>query len=268
MQVIIFTDLDGSLLDYETYSFRESKPSLELIKKRQIPLIFATSKTRAEIEQLQIEMGIREPFIVENGAAVYFPNGYMEFDIYKGYKSSFYSVISIGSEYAEIRKFVEPIKKRFKIHGFGDLSEKEIASLASLNIEQANKAKAREYSEPFIMEDELVLPILENLAKSSGFKITRGGRFFHLIGKDQDKGRAVKIATEMFSENMNDKIISIGIGDSANDIQMLECVDIPVLIPHPDGKFEDFKIKNLLHAGQPGSKGWNQIVTDILNQIS
>lgn len=266
MQVIIFTDLDGSLLDHETYSFRESKPSLDLIKKRQIPLIFVTSKTRVEIEQLQFEMGIRAPFIVENGAAVYFPNGYMEFDIYRGYKSSFYSVISIGAEYAEIRKFVEPIKKRFKIHGFGDLSEKEIASLAGLNIEQANKAKAREYSEPFIMEDESLLPILENLAKASGFKITRGGRFFHLIEKDQDKGRAVKIATEMFSENMNDKIISIGIGDSANDIPMLGCVDIPVLIPHPDGSFEHLEIANVIHAGYPGSKGWNLIMNNIMSR--
>ncbi len=64
-----------------------------------------------------------------------------------------------------------------------------------------------------------------------------------MMGEGQDKGRAVKIATEIISENINDKVISIGIGDSANDIPMLKCVDIPVLIPHPDGRFEDFDYK-------------------------
>lgn len=56
-----------------------------------------------------------------------------------------------------------------------------------------------------------------------------------MIGKYQDKGRAVQIATEIISENIHDEIISIGIGDSANDISMLKCVDIPVLIPHRTG---------------------------------
>jgi len=126
-------------------------------------------------------------------------------------------------------------------------------------------AKNREFTEPFLMEDVSALLDLEETAKANGLKITRGGRFFHFIGERQDKGRAVQIATEIISGNINDKVISIGIGDSANDIPMLECVDIPVLIPHPDGSFEDLDINNLMHAGQPGSKGWNQIVIDILS---
>ncbi len=267
MKLLVFTDLDDSLLDHETYSFRESKQALELIRERQIPLIFATSKTRTEVELLQAEMGISEPFIVENGAAVYVPNGYMGFSINKGIQQYGYTIIRLGTEYAEIRKFVESVKARFKIRGFGDMPPEEIASLAGLSAEQAVLAKKREFTEPFVMENMSILLKLEDMAKARGFKITRGGRFFHLIGEGQDKGKAVEIATEIFAENMKDKIISIGIGDSVNDFSMLECVDIPVLIPHPDGRFENFDIKNLLRAGQPGSKGWNQSVVDILNRI-
>ena len=268
MKLILFTDLDGSLLDYETYSFRASEPALDIIRERQIPLIFTTSKTRPEVEQLQRKMGISEPFIIENGAAVYFPHGYRGINIKEGFRESAYAVIRLGEEYAEIRKFVESVKERYKIRGFGDMFPEEIASLAGLSAAEAIQAKRREFTEPFVMEDMSVFLNLEDAARARGFKIARGGRFFHLMGEGQDKGRAVKIATEIISENINDKVISIGIGDSANDIPMLKCVDIPVLIPHPDGRFEDFAIKNLLRAGQPGSKGWNQIMIDILSNIT
>jgi len=265
MKLLVFTDLDGSLLDHETYSYRESKPALDVIRERQIPLIFVTSKTRTEVEQLQNEMGILEPFIVENGAAVYFPYGYMGFSINMGLHQAGYTTKKKKKKYDEIRKFVESVKDKFKIRGFGDMPEKEIASLSGLTIEQANLAKTREFTEPFIMEDMSALPILENAAKERGYKITRGGRFFHLIGKYQDKGRAVQIATEIISENIHDEIISIGIGDSANDISMLKRVNIPVLIPHPDGSYEDLHVNHLRRAVLPGSKGWNQIMIEILN---
>ncbi|MBU1713213.1 MAG: HAD-IIB family hydrolase [Proteobacteria bacterium] len=267
MKPIVFTDLDGSLLDNETYSFEASKPALEIIFKRQMPLIFVTSKTRPEVEQLQIDMGISEPFIVENGAAVYFPSGYRGIKVKDGLRESAYTVIRIGEEYAAIRKFVESVKERFKIRGFGDMLPKEIASLAGLSEAEAIQAKMREFTEPFVMEDISVLLELKEAAKVRGLIITRGGRFFHLMGKGQDKGRAVEIATQIISKNLWDKVVSIGIGDSANDIPMLKCVDIPVLIPHPDGRFENLDIKNLMRAGQPGSKGWNQIMIDILSNI-
>ncbi len=268
MKPILFTDLDGSLLDHETYSFREAKPALKLIRELQIPIIFATSKTRTEVELLQIEMEISEPFIVENGAAVYFSCGYRGFSFNKGLRQSDHIFIHLGAEYTKIREFVESVKDRFKIRGFGDMSDEEIALLAGLSAAQAIPAKRREFTEPFVIEDISLLMSLEDTAKERGLKITRGGRFFHFIGEGQDKGKAVQIATEIFAENMNDKVISIGIGDSANDISMLKHVDIPVLIPHPDGSFEDLEITNLLHAGQPGSKGWNQIVIDILNRLN
>jgi len=45
---------------------------------------------------------------------------------------------------------------------------------------------------------------------------------------------------------------------------MLTVVDIPVLMPHPDGRYEDLVLPNLLKAPQPGSHGWNDAVQRIL----
>lgn len=45
---ILFTDLDGTLLDHESYEWKEAKPALDLCKERRVPIILVSSKTRAE----------------------------------------------------------------------------------------------------------------------------------------------------------------------------------------------------------------------------
>ena len=49
-KVVIYSDLDGTLLDYDSYSFKASAEALDLIRSKNIPLILCTSKTRKEIE--------------------------------------------------------------------------------------------------------------------------------------------------------------------------------------------------------------------------
>ena len=70
---VVFTDLDGSLLDGETYSFESATQALKALRMRNIPLILVSSKTRAEMEPLRRRLNHRDPFIVENGAAVFVP---------------------------------------------------------------------------------------------------------------------------------------------------------------------------------------------------
>ncbi len=45
-KLIIFTDLDGTLLDLHTYSFEKSLPGLGLLRQKNVPLVFCSSKTR------------------------------------------------------------------------------------------------------------------------------------------------------------------------------------------------------------------------------
>ncbi len=265
MQVVVFTDLDGSLLDHENYSFEAAKPALARIRALEIPLVFTTSKTRFEVEQLQERLEIQEPFIVENGAAVFFPDGYRGMRIDAGFRQHPYTVIQLGALYGEIRRFIYSVRDRFKINGFGDLSVTEVMGLTGLNREQASFAKKREFTEPFLMENDSEVPALERLAAARGLKITRGGRFYHLIGIRQDKGRAARIAADIFSKNAGGPVLSVGLGDSANDIPMLQSVDIPILIPRPGGIYEQMSLPNLRRASRPGSMGWNEMMLKLLD---
>jgi mannosyl-3-phosphoglycerate phosphatase len=72
--LIVFSDLDGTLLDHATYSWQAAVPALEALKERGIPLILASSKTSAEIAELRAETGFADcPAIVENGAGLLEP---------------------------------------------------------------------------------------------------------------------------------------------------------------------------------------------------
>jgi mannosyl-3-phosphoglycerate phosphatase len=265
--IAVFTDLDGSLLDHDTYSFENAWPALERIRGRCIPLVFTSSKTRPEIERLQAAMGIREPFIVENGAAVFFPDGYRNWSIDDGIREPPYTVIRLGASYAEIRRWILSLRPGFNIRGFGDLSAEAIGRFSGLLPTQAGLAKQREFTEPFLVDDDGMISDLQARAEAAGFTITRGGRFHHLIGVGQDKGVAVRRAMSVIRRNMSQPLCTIGLGDSANDGAMLQSVDVPILIPHPDGSYEDLDVANLRKARHPGSRGWNEMVLEMLDSL-
>ncbi len=265
-QIIIFTDLDGTLLNHEDYSFEDALPALNRIKENHIPLIIVTSKTRKEVEIIQRELGIEEPFIVENGGGIFFPKNYRNFKLMNCFSKNGYRVIQLGKSYSEIRKFVERVKDRFGILGFGDMTVEEVMEYTGLSYEEAKLAKEREFTEPFLIKDESKIPQLQKLAMEEGIKITKGGRFYHFIGENQDKGKAVEITIKIFKENIKKEIVSIGLGDSQNDIPMLKKVDIPVLIKKINGSYENVQIPDVIKAPYPGSKGWNVAVNYILDK--
>lgn len=158
--VVIFTDLDATLLDHRTYSYRAALPVLRRVKKKGIPVIICTSKTRAETEAVAGKLGLRHPFIVENGGAIFIPDGYFPDSYYrlaglKAFKKDHYRVIQLGTDYRCLRSALKKIEKQVakKLIGFGDLSADEIAVLTGLGSKEAELASRREYDEPFFLDN-------------------------------------------------------------------------------------------------------------------
>ena len=81
----------------------------------------------------------------------------------------------------------------------------EICAHTSLSSEEAALASKREYSEPFLFSDTSTqFDRLQRLVHNRRLKITRGGRFFHLIGQN-DKGRAVDILEKVYAATYPDR---------------------------------------------------------------
>ncbi len=228
MQLVIFTDLDGTLLDKQTYSYEEALPALNEVIKRNIPLVFCTSKTFTESDHYAKEIGINEPLIVENGGGIFIPEGYFPFRIPHSAKRNEYIVVEIGTRYEKLRKAVREIRKRgIPILGFGDMTESEISENANLPLGKARMAKLRDYDEPFIVAPEHVNEA-KKIIEKMGLRYDRGGRFSHITGNN-DKGKAVDILKSLYKRKFG-KIITIGLGDSENDIPMLKRVDRPFML--------------------------------------
>ena len=248
--IIIFTDLDGTLLDHDSYSFKEASFMLDFIKKHDIPLIIVTSKTKNEVIRLQKLLDISTPFIIENGAGICVS------------RFQDYEMISLGKDYNEIRSAFKRYARQIEMRGFFDMSIEEISEYTGLDSEHAAYAKERDYTEPFILQDEDQLPALQEMARKDGLDVVQGGRFYHLITRGQDKAAAVKKVVQYYQKAKSCTYKTVGLGDSENDLSMLQSVDTPVLIPHPDGSYLECTIEGVIRATFPGPKGWNAVLKE------
>jgi mannosyl-3-phosphoglycerate phosphatase len=258
MKEVVFTDLDGTLLDHNTYSFKKALPALRLAKEKKVPIVICTSKTKAEIEFYRKRLGNRDPFIFENGAAIFIPKDYFKFKFNYNKKTRKYYVIEFGDPY-KLKKFLKKIKKKgVKIKGFTDMGAWEVRKLTGLTLSHARLAKKRVYDEAFTMDKKDEKKVIE-MIKKKGFNYNKGGRFWHIMGKF-DKGKAVKELLKLYKKKYG-KIKSYGFGDAKNDFEMLKNVDEGYLVKKPDGTYESNKFKK---AEGIGPMGWNKTVKKIL----
>jgi mannosyl-3-phosphoglycerate phosphatase len=261
--LLIFTDLDGTLLDHDTYRWDPAEPALALCRKLDVPVILISSKTRAEMNVLRLELGLASPFISENGGGIFFPlQGAWEpppdalpvGDLRKW---------SLGPPYPELVAALQDIREelRWTLRGFSDMTVDEISALTGLDSEKARLAAMREYDEPFISSGREGVDkerLLEAAAKR-GLRVTEGGRFYHLHGPC-DKGEAVDRLSGWIQASYG-PVKTMALGDSPNDFSMLKRVDYPVLVKsaraYPDLRQE---IPSLNSTEEEGPAGWNAAV--------
>jgi mannosyl-3-phosphoglycerate phosphatase len=207
-------------------------------------------------------------FIVENGGAVFVPEGHFPVEVPASRKNSGYLAVELGTSYARILDIFSRMKERLpgRLRGFSDLSVEEVARLTALSREEAVRAKKREYDEPFFLDDpETDLAVVREMAASAGLSITQG-RFFHLTG-DNDKGRAVRVVEDIYARAEGKTFRTIGLGDSPNDLPLLENVDYPVLVQKPGGRYEpSIRLDNLILAPGEGPVGWCAAVRDLVER--
>lgn len=265
-QLIIVTDLDGTLLDHESYGYQASWPAVQRLKSRKIPLILCSSKTAKEITALWNELGLTDPFVAENGGAVYLPPRYFPFLIPGMTSEGLFEVLELGARVTLLRRALEETARKCgtRIRSFGGMTLDEICALTGLTRERGSLAAERQYDEPFLVEAEDRERLFAAL-REKGLEVTRGDRFFHLTG-GHGKGEAVKLLLD-FYRRRDGAVVSIGLGNSANDLPLLRAVDRPILVRNPDGTYDPEVTKTIPWVERTmdiGPRGWNEIVSEIL----
>ena len=209
-------------------------------------------------------------------SAIIIPKGYFKSVLDKKYNHSIkenqYTIIELGTSYNIIIDTLARIKNSTKaiIKGFSDLTPEQISTITGINITSAKLSKKRCYSEPIIIEgnSDTICDVKKRIL-SSGLNFLEGRRFHHVFGSITDKGKAVSTLINIYKDNLDDSIKTIGLGDSLIDLPMLAVVDIPILVKKNSGNYDRrIQIANLIYADGIGPEGWNKAILKILKDTS
>lgn len=259
---VVFTDLDGTLLDYDGYTWDPAAPALGLLASRGIPLVFCSSKTREEQLHHQTAMGLRDPLIVENGSAIVVPRGYFREPFEAQRTLPEHQVIELGIAYAEVRRRIAAIRSAtgLRIRGYADMTLAEVREVTGLGEEAARLACRREYSETVRVEGSRGdwLRFMESLEEAD-LRCFGQGPTGTVASSDTDKGKAVLVLTGLYRRERGD-LRTVAVGDSANDVPMLRSVDRAFLVQRPDGTWTDVEVPGLVRVEGIGPVGWDRAI--------
>lgn len=207
-------------------------------------------------------MGNSDPFVVENGGLIVIPPRYFLL----GNESRRSRTLRLGQPYQDTVQALRTIARQtgVRVRGFHQMSTLEVAQRTGLTLEKSRLAQKRQSGEPFIFQNATPSRIVRftRLAHKLGYSLQRGGRFWHISG-GCDKGLAVNTLIGFYRASSETDIRTIGLGDSGNDLPMLQVVDRPILMPKPDGSFDDevtAALPHILRSKEPGPAGWGRAV--------
>lgn len=258
-QLVIFTDLDGCLLNKADYDWSAAKPVLQQLQTLRIPVVLNSSKTPAEMSQLASEFQLDGlPFISENGGVILWN------DLARTNEDS---MQVLGAKRGEILDLLLQQKQHFQFRSFRDLGVEGVMGATDLSHAKATLASDRQSTEPLLWDDtEEALDQFRKVIEDTGLTLTRGGRFWHITGQNT-KGAALQEVARRFAEEYSaDNVVTAGIGDSQIDQSMLDAADYPIGIPAAGCLNVQVDEARGIVAPTEGAAGWAAAVTTLLER--
>lgn len=234
--VVVFSDVDDALLDGP----RSREAVIEAddrLAREQIALVFCSSKTRAELEVVRQDCGIFHPFICENGAGVFVPEGYFPFDVPYAREVAGYHAIEFGRPYADVIDILHRTADRLGIEvlGFSDMSVEQVAAECHLSLLHARLAKLREYGEPFRIIDirSAGRSRLRKALRAAHLACTNNGSYEY-VGAPVDSGPGIGFLTALY-RRARGPLITLDLGSRKRDGRLTATPGIAGWVEHISG---------------------------------
>ena len=260
-KVLIFTDLDGSLLHRETFKFDEIKDYLMELISKGILIIPNSSKTEKEILEFNYELGSNLPYISENGAAI---NG---LDLFNSDLPKELILSREKDDILKIFKNIVPLNLQNKCKWLSEMDEKSQSLILGLKYQKLKSALDRKFTVPFIFNGtKNEKKKLAKIIKNKGLYLQEGGRVIHLTDK-VNKAKALQVFVRFFKKN-NRNVKTIAVGDNYNDLDMLKTSDLPCLVFNDKFTLDEIHINNLIITNKPSPEGWADVIKMALVKIN
>ncbi|MEP3481069.1 MAG: HAD-IIB family hydrolase [Fuerstiella sp.] len=257
-KLVIFSDLDGCLLNKSDYDWSAAKPVLQELRRLNIPVVMNSSKTPAEMGELAREFQLDGlPFISENG-------GVIEWNDLTDEGQGSRQIL--GASRDQILQLLQQLKAKYQFQSFFDLGVDGVMRATDLSRDKATLACDRQSTEPLLWEDsDVALGEFKTIVEAAGLTFTRGGRFWHVTGQNS-KGAAMQKVAQRFAKEYGTTLVTAGIGDSPIDQSMLDVADYAIGIPATGSLNVQIDETRGIAATHEGSTGWAEAVTELLKR--
>jgi len=255
--LLIYSDLDGTLLDIHTYSWDPALGWLEIFKNNQIPVILCSSKTAAEMLAIQSDLGLDGlPFIAENGAVI-------QLDARWNDHPHAPRLIN-GSPHDDIVKIINQLRhdEGYKFTSFDDVDVRVIGEWTGLTRERATLARLHEASVTLIWRDsDEQMAAFARALETLGLHFVQGARFWHILDARGGKDQAINWLTEQYRQREGKVPVTLGLGDGPNDAPLLDSVDYAVVVKGINRlgvQLHNDTPERVYHTQQEGPEGWRE----------
>ena len=254
----VVSDVDGTLMDH-SYDLTPAKETIKKLQNLSIPVILCTSKTASEVKVIRNELNLTDPYIVENGAAIYGES-----------LKKVNGEIILGKKYEILEEILNLISEEinYKLVPLNNLTDEEATKLTGLKGNSLNLMRDRHWSMPFLNPPSFLEEKIKICCKKFEVDVFRGNRMSHLLSINSNKGKAIK-ALKSCSNIQNIQII--GLGDSPNDLPLLLNSNIRIVIPGIEGpnlnlldQLRDFEFTL---ASEPNGYGWKNEINKLINNL-
>lgn len=264
---LIFTDLDGTLLDHHSYSPAGSLHAIQRLLQHSWPIIFCSSKTFAEQRDLQRELELTQPLILENGAAVAIPEG--RFPTLSGASMTVDGFEVYPLAHADFTALREAMAQLEGIRGYSDASDAELAALTGLEGAALARARDRWFSETLITPlGEGEVAAINAKLMSNGWTLSKGGRFHTIVSAQANKGRAMRWLADVYARHLPQAPLLVALGDSPNDQPMLAEADLAFLVQRHDGTWAAFDLPQAIKIEGVGPAGFSSAINQLITHNS
>ena len=266
IQLVVFTDLDGCLLNKADYDWSAAEPMLRRLERLDVPVVLSSSKTVAEMSELRLELGLPDaPFISENGGVTHWPASFLP---HEEMATASARQVAVMTERSAILDVLAELKSQFQFRSFVDLGIEGVMATTDLPRDKAELACQRHSTEPLLWDDtDENVHLFRTKLKQQDLTLTKGGRFWHVAGH-ATKGQAMQQVADRYRESVSAELTTAAIGDSPIDQSMLNVADHPIGIPGADGRLNvEVKLPQGIVASQHGAAGWAESVGQLLVRL-
>ena len=215
---LILTTLDwifeaGAVDEADLASVRSQ---IDKLRRRSTAVVGFSRRSRAELSSLLNKIGPLDGIVVENGSAIAVPASGSLLETPPGELDGDCYIFDLGCPYVQARAGLRVLANLVShpLKGFGDFTVQQLERSLQVSESAAHQAKAKEYSEPFMIPKAVEAQQLQKTASGMGFKVVwpreqadeRSGRFALLLGA----GASVKAAAgEVIKAATSDESIDV-----------------------------------------------------------